>query len=158
VLPHIFIALGVFLIALRLGATDSELFLIGAHATIALPFVILMVGAVVKQLDVSIERAARILGASPARTFFSVLLPTLLPSIVAAAVVAFFISFDELIIALFLMGGNETLPMKLWANMRLDMSPIIAAVASILILVTTAGMFFAEWLRQRANKTLAVVE
>ena len=61
IIPHIFIALGVFILAVRLGFDDSSLALVGAHATIALPFVVLIVGAAARQLDPTLERAARVL-------------------------------------------------------------------------------------------------
>ncbi|SFJ73443.1 putative spermidine/putrescine transport system permease protein [Bosea sp. OK403] len=151
VIPHIFMALGIFVIALRFNILGNEAVLIGAHATMGLPFVVLIVLAQVQQLDIAIERAARIHGATPVRTFFSITLPSLRPSIIAGAIIAFFTSFDELTVALFLMSGNETLPMRLWANMRLDISPVIASVATVLIVATTAGMLVAEFLRQRAS-------
>lgn len=152
VTPHIFIALGVFILAIQLGFADNELTLIGAHATIALPFVVLIVGAAMRQVDPTLARAARVLGATPFRAFRAATLPALLPAIVAAAVFAFFVSFDELIIAQFLMNSQETLPMRIWADLRLEFSPTVAAVASILIVVTTLAMLGAELLRRRAAR------
>ena len=67
----------------------------------------------------------------------------------AAAVFSFFVSFDELIIAQFLMSGQDTLPMRIWADLRLDLNPTISAVASVLIVATTIGMGAAEILRRR---------
>ncbi len=150
IIPHIFIALGVFILAARLGFDDSSLALAGAHATIALPFVVLIVGAAARQLDPTIERAARVLGAGPLRAFWAGSLPSLLPAIVAAAVFSFFVSFDELIIAEFLMSSRETLPMRIWADLRLEVSPTVAAVSAILIVATTVAMVGAEILRRRS--------
>ncbi len=150
IIPHIFIALGVFIFAVRLGFDDSSLALVGAHATIALPFVVLIVGAAARQLDPTIERAARVLGAGPLRAFWAASFPSLLPAIVAAAVFSFFVSFDELIIADFLMSSRETLPMRIWADLRLEVSPTVAAVSSILIVATTVAMVAAEVLRRRS--------
>ena len=82
-------------------------------------------------------------------------LPPLIPAIVAAAIFAFFVSFDELIIAQFLMKGSETLPMRIWADLRLDFNPTVAAVSTLLIVVTTLAMGVAETLRRRAARTLA---
>ncbi len=148
--PHIFIALGVFIIAIQLGFADNELTLVGAHATISLPFVVLIVGASIRQIDPTLERAARVLGAGPFRAFRAATLPSLLPAMVAAAVFSFFVSFDELIIAQFLMSSHETLPMRIWADLRLEISPTVAAVASLLIVATTIAMIGAELLRRRA--------
>ena len=149
IVPHIFLAVGVFVLAAKFGGAGSALVLACAHATIALPFVVLMVGAAMKQIDPTLERAARVLGAGPLRAFIAATLPGLTPSIVAAAVFAFFVSFDELIIAEFLMGGRETLPMRIWADLKLELNPTISAVSSLLILVTIVGMGGAEILRRR---------
>lgn len=149
IVPHIFVALGVFILAINTGIENSMLTLAGAHATIALPFVILMVGAAVRQIDPTLERAARVLGARPFRAFVSATLPGLLPAMVAAAVFSFFVSFDELIIAEFLISGRETLPMRIWADLKLQLNPTISAVSTILIAVTIIGMGGAELLRRR---------
>lgn len=149
IVPHIFIALGVFITASRLGLTDNVFILIGSHATIAIPFVILIVGAAYRQLDPTFELAARVLGAGPVRAFFSATFPSLLPGIVAAAIFAFFVSFDELIISDFLLSDRETLPMKIWADLRLQVRPTVAAVSSLLIIVTTVAMGVAEMYRRR---------
>ncbi|WP_156874959.1 ABC transporter permease [Sulfitobacter alexandrii] len=155
VIPHIFIALGVFILALRMNLTDSEIALAFAHAAVAMPFVVLITSAAIRQIDPTIERAARVLGAGPVRAFRVATLPPLIPAIVAAAIFAFFVSFDELIIAQFLMKGSETLPMRIWADLRLDISPVVAAVSGLLIVVTTIAMACAEILRRRAVATLA---
>lgn len=150
IIPHIFIALGVFIFAVRFGFTNSEIALVGAHAMVAMPFVVLIVGASLRQIDPTIERAARVLGAGPVRAFFTATFPSLLPAVIAAGVFSFFVSFDELIIAQFLLSGKETLPMRIWADLQLDISPTVAAVASLLIVLTTLAMGLAEFLRRRA--------
>lgn len=150
IVPHIFISLGMFIFAIRLGIEDNAITLAFAHATIAFPFVVLIVGASHRQLDPTFERAARVLGAGPVRAFFSAAFPSLLPGIVAAAVFSFFVSFDELIIAEFMMSGQQTLPMRIWADLKLEMRPTIAAVSSILIVASIIGMGAAEILRRRS--------
>ncbi|MFC4667239.1 ABC transporter permease [Seohaeicola nanhaiensis] len=153
-IPHIFVALGVFISAIRLGLTDSEIALSFAHAAVAQPFVVLMTGAALRQIDPTFERAARVLGAGPFRAFMAATFPSLLPAVVAAWIFAFFVSFDELIIAQFLMKGSETLPMRIWADLRLDISPTVAAVSAILIVVTAVALGGAELLRRRASRRL----
>ena len=76
-------------------------------------------------------------------------------AVLAAWIFAFFVSFDELIIAQFLMKGQETLPMRIWADLRLDISPTVAAVSAILIVVTAFALGGAELLRRRAARRLA---
>lgn len=150
ILPHIFIALGVFIVAISIGVDDSELVLVGAHTTISIPFVVLIVGGALRQVDQTVERAARVLGARPFRAFMAATFPSILPALAASLVFTFFVSFDELIIAEFVLSSKETLPMRIWADLRLDVSPTVAAVASILIVVTTIAMVGAETLRRRA--------
>jgi putative spermidine/putrescine transport system permease protein len=151
IVPHIFLAVGVFVLAVRFGVAGSVVTLVCAHATIALPFVVLMVGAALRQIDPTLERAARVLGASPFRAFLTATLPGLLPAIVAAAIFSFFVSFDELIIAEFLMQGRETLPMRIWADLKLQLNPTVSAVSSLLIVVTLLALGVAEWLRRRTD-------
>lgn len=155
IIPHIFIALGVFILSIRMGFTDSEIALVGAHSMIAMPFVVLIVGASMRQIDETFERAARVLGAGPFKAFMTATFPSLAPAVMAAAVFAFFVSFDELIIAQFLLSEKETLPMRIWADLQLEFSPTVSAVAAILIAVTTAAMTGAELLRRRTAARLS---
>lgn len=155
VIPNIIIALGIFILAIRLGVSDNEITLICAHAAIGLPFVVLMVGTAYRQIDPTLERAARIMGAGPVRAFISATLPSLMPAILAAGIFAFFISFDELIISLFLMSSAETLPMRIWNDLRFEINPTIAAVSVFFVMVTTLAMTVAELLRRRADKNNA---
>tara|TARA_B110000008_G_scaffold212166_1_gene211141 strand:- start:459 stop:1292 length:834 start_codon:yes stop_codon:yes gene_type:complete len=150
IVPTIFIALGVFIFALRFGLSDNVMFLAMAHATLAIPFVVLIVSAAHRQLEPTSEMAARVMGAGPVRAFFAASFPALLPSIVASLVFAFFISVDELIVAEFLLSGRETLPMRIWANLRLELRPTLAAASTILIVATVLGMTGAELLRRRS--------
>ncbi|MEY8830843.1 ABC transporter permease [Sedimentitalea sp. XS_ASV28] len=153
IVPNVIVALGVFIFAIRLGVNDNELTLICAHAAIGLPFVVLMVGSAYRQIDLTLERAGRIMGAGPVRAFMTATLPPLTPAIVAAGVFAFFVSFDELIISLFLMSSAETLPMRIWNDLRFEINPTIAAVSVFFVVVTTLAMTGAELLRRRADKT-----
>lgn len=153
VVPHIFFAVGIFVLASRLDITGNAWVLIGAHTVLALPFVVMMVSAPLRQVDRNLEMAARVMGAGPLRAFWVGALPSLLPSIVAAAVFSFFVSFDELVIAEFLMAGQETLPMRIWADLKLQMNPTISAVATLLIFVTAIALWFSEWLRRKSAGT-----
>lgn len=152
VIPTVIIALGIFIVTVRMEINDNELTLIAAHATIAMPFVVMMVGAALRQVDPTYERAARVLGAGPFRAFFYTTFRAILPGVVAAAIFAFFISFDELIIALFVMSENHTLPIRIWSDLRFELDPTIAAISTLLAAVTTVAMIAADVLRRRANR------
>lgn len=146
--PHIILALGTLLLVGKLGVYGQPWVLILAHATLALPLVVIIVASAVKQAGDSLERAARILGATPTQAFWLVTLPAIRPAVLSSAVFAFFVSFDDLVIALFIMGGRETLPMMIWANLRYELTPALTAVASILIVFTFACVIPAERYRR----------
>ncbi|MTI17482.1 ABC transporter permease [Rhodobacteraceae bacterium RKSG542] len=152
IVPNIIVALGVFILAIKVGLPDNELTLIAAHTAICLPFVILIVGSAYRQIDPTLEKAARIMGAGPVRAFMAATFPALAPSFIAASIFAFFISFDELIISLFVMSSAETLPMRIWNDLRFEINPTIAAISVFFVVITTATMTFAELLRRKAER------
>lgn len=148
VVPHVIPAIGLFILAAGTGYLGREAFLMLAHATLALPFVILIVTDAVRQIDPSLERAARVFGAGPVRAFMLATLPLLLPSVGASWIFAFFISFDELAVALFVMSGNETLPLRIWQDLHFELNPVVTVVSTILIVATTLALLTAERLRR----------
>lgn len=152
IVPNVIVALGIFMLALRFGSTDSEVTLIFAHAAVGLPFVVMIVGAAYRQTDPTLEKAARVFGAGPLRAFWTATVPPLVPAIAAAFIFAFFVSFDELVIALFLMGGSETLPVRIWNDLRFEINPTIAAISTFFVIVTALAMGLAEFLRARATR------
>ena len=149
VVPVIIVALGVMLIYNRFHLYGSMAGIVMAHGMLALPFVVVNVSSALRQRGETLALAARLMGASPAQAFWFVTLPSLRASIVTSAIFAFFVSFDELVVALFIMGRNETLPMRIWANVRDDLTPVVAAVATILIVVTVAAVLFSEWVMHK---------
>ncbi|MFA5489433.1 MAG: ABC transporter permease [Candidimonas sp.] len=150
VVPVIILALGVLLLFTRLGLYGSYAGIIIAHSTLALPFVITATLGVLQQAGESLEKTARVLGATPFKAFRHVTLPCIAPSVFAAFVFAFFVSFDELVISLFVMAQNETLPMRIWADVRQDLSPVVAVVATLLIVITAVVVVPIELLRRKS--------
>jgi ABC-type spermidine/putrescine transport system permease subunit II len=151
--PVIIVALGTLLIFSRLGLYGSIIGITLVHTALALPFVIMMVSAALRQTGTTLTRAARVLGARPHEAFWYVTLPTIRPAVISSAIFSFFISFDELVIALFVMGRNETLPMRIWADVRQDLTPVVAAVAALLIVATVMAVCVSELLRRGARGT-----
>jgi ABC-type spermidine/putrescine transport system permease subunit II len=154
VVPAIILALGTLLIFSRLGLYGSIVGMVIVHAVLALPFVTTTVATALRQTGDTLQMAARIMGAGPVQAFWHVTLPTIRPAVLSGAIFAFFISFDELVIALFVMGRNETLPMRIWADMRQDLTPVVAAVASLLIGATIVAVLISEFLQRRAATSL----
>jgi len=119
--------------------------LVLAHTAFTIPFVIRAVIAGQLQFDRQVEDAAMSLGATPLRTFFTVTVPLLGPSVASGAILAFLMSFDDVPIALFLSGGNTTtLPVQIFNSLQFNLSPEILALSTIItvgvvVLVVTSG-------------------
>jgi putative spermidine/putrescine transport system permease protein len=112
--------------------------LVMAHAMLAVPLVVLVVAAGLKSFDMDQELAARSLGASRPRAFLMVTLPQIRFSLITAALLAFLTSFDEVIVALFISGGsNSTLTRNMFLALRDQIDPTIAAISTVMIVVTS---------------------
>ena len=99
IVPVIIFALGLYVFLAQLNLLGNIYALVFAHANLALPFSVLIVSAALENFDITLERAARVMGASPARAFFHVTLPSIRPAVFAAAIFGFSISFDDLVLA-----------------------------------------------------------
>ena len=108
-----------------------------AHTLLALPFVVALVVAGLRDFDSNQELAALGLGASRWRAVWHVTLPQIRPSLVSAAFLAFISSFDELVVAMFLGGANMTLPKKMFDNIRMEIDPTIAAISALQIVLVS---------------------
>jgi spermidine/putrescine transport system permease protein len=109
-----------------------------AHATFSLPFVVIVVLARLSGMDRSLEEAAMILGANDLSTFRRVTLPQLAPGVLAAALLAFTLSFDDFVITSFVAGpGSSTLPMMVYSMVRRNVDPTVNAISAITVVVTT---------------------
>jgi spermidine/putrescine transport system permease protein len=123
-----------------------------AHATFSLPFVVIVVLARLAGMDRSLEEAAMILGADELATFRRVTLPQLAPGILAAALLAFTLSFDDFVITSFVAGpGSSTLPMMVYAMVRRNVDPTVNAISAIIVVVTTVLILAAERLGRLAE-------
>ncbi|HEX2135049.1 MAG TPA: ABC transporter permease [Microvirga sp.] len=122
-----------------------------AHTTVTLCFVTVVVQARLIGFDRSLEEAAMDLGATPLRTFFAVTLPLIAPSIVAGFLLAFTLSLDDLVIASFNTGpGATTLPIRIYSQVRLGLSPEVNAASTILIGVVALVVVTATLLSKRS--------
>jgi putrescine transport system permease protein len=113
-------------------------------------FVAVVVQSRLVTFDRSLEEAAMDLGATPVTTFFQVTLPVILPAIVSGWMLAFTLSLDDLVIASFTSGpGATTLPMKIYSQVRLGVTPEINAVSTILVGLVTIGVIVASLATKR---------
>ena len=154
--PVIIVAIGVYFFYARLGLVGNPYALVIAHTCLAVPFVVINVSATLQGFDERLEQAAMNLGATPWRTFWQVTFPIIRPGVLAGALFAFISSFDELVVALFVSGSTAvTLPRKMWESIRFEIDPTIAAVSTILVVLTGALFVSAELLRRRAERLRA---
>ncbi len=143
--PVILIAIGVFFAYTKLKLNNTLFGLVLAHSVLALPMALIVVSAGLKSYDMNQERVARSLGASRLKAFLLVTLPQIRFSVVTAALLAFIVSFDEVIVALFISGGKmSTMTRSMFLALRDQIDPTIASISTIMILVTTAAMIIAQ--------------
>lgn len=149
--PRVIIALGLFYMFAELKLVGTSIGLIIGHTVVCVPYVVMTMVAVLRNYDVRLDLAAQSLGASPLRTLKHVTFPLLGAGMFSAFLFAFATSFDELTIALFSSGGlNATLPKQFWDEVTLQVSPVIAAVSTCLLVFITLLIFGADRLRQRS--------
>lgn len=150
VVPIVVVGVSTYLFFAPLGLADSYAALIIVHAALGAPFVLTTVLATLQGFDQNLVRASLGLGESPLRTFFRITLPVIAPGVISGALFAFATSFDEVVVVLFLAGPEQlTLPRQMFNGIRENISPTIAAVATLLILFTTGLLLALEWLRGR---------
>ncbi|MET4324064.1 ABC transporter permease [Bradyrhizobium sp. RT5a] len=137
IVPHIVIGLGLFLYFSYARISGTTLSIVLGHVMVTLPFVVLMIVAGVNKLDRNLEFGAELMGAGPIRMFLTVVIPQLVPSLVAAAFLAFLGSFDETVISWFLAGPNTiTLPIKMYNDLQWELSPVLAAISAMLTAIS----------------------
>jgi putative spermidine/putrescine transport system permease protein len=153
IVPIVIIAIGLFLVFNNWGLTGTLMGFVIAHTALAMPFVVVTVGTALRAIDPNIELAAQGLGAGPWRSFFRITLPLILPGVLAGAIFAFITSWDEVVVALFMSSPLfRTLPAVMWIQVRTEIDPTIAAVASMLMATTTLALVFVVAIRWHASR------
>jgi ABC-type spermidine/putrescine transport system permease subunit II len=150
IIPVIVSAVAFYFLTVRLGLAGSMWSFVLAHLVLAIPVVIVVVSAALRRVDDSLERAATTLGATPVRAFLSVTVPLIRPALIAAFLFAFITSFDEIVMALFLAGTTTaTLPARMWESLRFQIDPTIAAISTLLIILSLLVLAVATLRRAR---------
>lgn len=145
VMPEVIMGLSMLLLFVAIGFDRGFWTVTIAHITFSMCYVAVVVQSRLIGFDQSLEEAAMDLGCTPARTFFAVTLPIIMPAVISGWVLAFTLSLDDLVIASFATGpGATTLPMKIYSQVRLGVTPEINAVCTILIAFVAIGVIFAS--------------
>jgi putrescine transport system permease protein len=124
-----------------------------AHITFTMAYVTVVVQSRLASFDDSLEEAALDLGARPAKVFFRITLPLIMPAILSGWLLAFTLSWDDVVVSQFVAGpGSNTLPMLIYSKVRLGVNPSVNALATIMVLVVALGVVLSAWLMKRAEK------
>jgi putative spermidine/putrescine transport system permease protein len=138
VVPVILIGIGVFYAYVKLQLVNTLLGLVLAHSMLAVPVVMMVVSSALKTFDMNQELVARSLGASRPRAFLLVTLPQIRFTVATGAVLAFLTSFDEIVVSLFISGGDHsTLTRNMFNALRDQVDPTIAAISTIIVVITS---------------------
>jgi putative spermidine/putrescine transport system permease protein len=149
VVPVIIIAVGLYYVFLRVGLNGTFWGLVIGHTVVIFPYATIVIGTALAEVDPRLENAAVGLGAMRARAFVEVTLPLIRPGLVVAALFGFLISFDEVVIAIFVTSAETmTLPRRIWDGIRFELNPTIAAVSTLLIALSALVMLVSELLKR----------
>jgi putative spermidine/putrescine transport system permease protein len=143
--PVILVAIGLFYFFVQFKMVNSIPGLVLGHSLVALPLVLIIVLSALKNYDMNQEKVARSLGATRLRAFMEITLPQIKFSIISASLIAFLTSFDEIIISLFVAGGdNSTITRSMFLALRDQIDPTIAAISTILIIISSGLLLISQ--------------
>lgn len=136
-IPEIILGMVFLSVFSLMGLPFGMLTLVIAHTTFCVPYVYSMVKARLVGMDKSLEEAALDLGASPVRVFFDITLPQIMPAILSGVMLAFAMSFDDVVISIFVTGPKvNTLPVKIYTKLKTGVTPEINALATVMLVIT----------------------
>jgi len=151
VMPEVITGIALLLMFVSLGIARGYVTVVIAHASFSMAYVAVIVQSRLSTMDRSIEEAALDLGCPPLRAFLTVTLPIIAPAVIAGWLLAFTLSLDDLVIASFTTGpGATTLPMRIYSQVRLGVTPEINAISTIMIGIVTIGVLVASLINRRA--------
>jgi putative spermidine/putrescine transport system permease protein len=150
--PIILVAIGLFYFYVQFNMVNSIPGLVLGHSLVAMPLVLIIVMSALKNYDMNQEKVARSLGASRTRAFIEITLPQIKFSLVSAGLISFLTSFDEIIISLFVAGGdNSTITRSMFLALRDQIDPTIAAISTILIIISSGLLILSQTISGKAR-------
>ncbi len=153
IVPVILIAIGAFYVFGQIGINNTVFGIVLAHTALAIPLVMIVTTSALRNYDLNQERVARSLGAPRIKAFFLITLPQIKFSVMTSALLAFLTSFDEVIISIFISGGvNATITKHMFSALRDYIDPTIAAISTILVIVSTVLLLTTQYISSREKK------
>ncbi|VVT32029.1 ABC transporter permease subunit [Rhizobium sp. EC-SD404] len=151
VMPEVITGLSLLLLFIAMNLDRTIFTVMLAHTTFSMCFVAVVVQSRLVTFDRSLEEAAQDLGCTPLKAFLTVTLPVIAPAVIAGWMLAFTLSLDDLVIASFTSGsGATTLPMRIYSQVRLGVTPEINAVCTVLIALVTTAVIIASVINKRS--------
>ena len=138
--PEVLLGLGFLILFSRMGLRFSLVNIVLAHVVITIPFAVRVIAANLQTIKPSLEEAAQMLGAGPVKSFLRVTLPIIRTGVVSALLFSFIVSFDNFTISAFLVTGRGTLPIEIYAYIRTESDPTIAAISTMMIMLSVVGI------------------
>ncbi len=152
VIPGILIAIGIFLFYAQIGLNNTLAGIVLAHSVLAIPLVVITVASSLRSYDMNQEMVARSLGASRPYAFLTVTLPQIRISVVSGALLAFITSLDEVVISLFIAGGDKaTLTKRMFNALRDEIDPTIASISTLLIVLSVILLGLSQFAQARSR-------
>ena len=150
IVPSVVIAASAYFIFIQFGMVGTTAGIAIMHTVVALPFVVVLMASRLQSLSPDLAQASASLGAGPIRTFLRVIIPQIGTAVAGSALLAFHVSFDEVVLALFLSGArNKTLPVKLWDAILFEVTPVLPAISTVVLLIPLIGAIPMALLRAR---------
>ncbi|QIE46715.1 ABC transporter permease [Pseudohalocynthiibacter aestuariivivens] len=152
IIPVILLAVGIFLSFAPVGLNSTIMGLVLAHSVLAIPLVLITVTAGMRNFDINQEMVARSMGASRPWAFLTITLPQIRNSALSAALLAFIVSLDEVVIALLIAGGDKaTLTRRMFLALRDEIDPTIAAISTLLIGFSILMLLVSQLLQRKRD-------
>lgn len=150
--PVVIIATSLYVLEAKLHILGTFGGLVMGHVLLAVPYVIVVMAAALRNFDQSLEPAAAVHGARPLQTLRLVTLPILKPALLTAGLLAFLTSFDELLVGIFLLGRQTpTLPIKFWGDIAYQVDPLLSTASTLIVVLVTASIIAVQFVRERHN-------
>lgn len=153
IIPVIIVGVALYRFFAPFNLTGTLFGMVLSHSILAIPIVFVTVMASLKGMDRNLELAAMGLGSTPIGAFFKITVPYIRPALFSSALFAFLVSFDELVVTIFLAGPTtKTLPVRMWEDLRTQVEPTIAAISTILIISIVVIYILQMWISEKAAK------
>ncbi|HZK27996.1 MAG TPA: ABC transporter permease [Thermoclostridium sp.] len=152
-IPEIILGIVFLLFFSLMGMPFGMLTLVIAHTAFCIPYVFIMVKARLAGMDKSLSEAARDLGANEWRAFLDIILPLISPAIASGMIISFAMSFDDVVISMFVTGVNtNTLPLRIYTQLKTGVTPKINALCTLMVLFTILLCLLSAYIGKTYNK------